>query len=179
MILYAAALLEGMAALGINDNLEKITSNLENPAVWRWHNGVEFLAYLAKKFATLDLVADADNKLRKLVQEGKYTIYTDFLLEFTNLTNVCNWDDASSVRALKERISVDLKKLVTCQVTQLDRIDYAAWVKMIHQLAVNQESMEQLCKGYNHNNSYYSSKGKDTDTMDVDDMNLNTPKLYP
>ena len=35
-ILYAAALLEGTAALGVNDDLEKITSNLENPAAWRW-----------------------------------------------------------------------------------------------------------------------------------------------
>src|SRR3981081_4576506 len=34
-ILYAVALLEGTAALSVNDDLEKITSNLENPAVWR------------------------------------------------------------------------------------------------------------------------------------------------
>ena len=58
------------------------------------------------------------------------------------------------MRALKERISVDLKKLVACQVTQPDRSDFAAWVKMIHQLAVNQESMEQSRKGNNHNNGY-------------------------
>ena len=32
-ILYIIALLEGMVALSINVDLEKITSNLENPAV--------------------------------------------------------------------------------------------------------------------------------------------------
>ena len=110
----------------MNDDLEKITSNLENPAAWRWQSGTEFLAHLTKKFATLDLAADAENKLRKLVQEGKYSIFTDFLTEFTNLTDVCNWDDASHVRVLKERISVDLKKLVACQVTQPDRSDFTA-----------------------------------------------------
>jgi hypothetical protein len=101
-----------MVALGMNDDLEKITSNLERPSVWCWHSGTEFLAHLAKKFATLDLGADAENKLRRLVQEGKYSIFTNFLIAFTNLTDICDWDDASHVRALKERIAVDLKKLV-------------------------------------------------------------------
>jgi hypothetical protein len=50
---------------------------------------------------------------------------------------MCDWDDASHVRALKERISVDLKKLVAYQVTQPDRSDFDTWVKMIHQLAIN------------------------------------------
>jgi hypothetical protein len=59
-----------MAALGVNDDLEKITLNLENPAIWRWHSGIKFLAHFAKKFTTLDLAADAENKLCKLVQEG-------------------------------------------------------------------------------------------------------------
>jgi hypothetical protein len=31
-ILSASTLLEGMVAFGMNDDLEKITSNLENPA---------------------------------------------------------------------------------------------------------------------------------------------------
>jgi hypothetical protein len=65
-ILYAAAMLEGTAANGVNADLEKITSNLENPATWHWHSGAEFLAHLAKKFATLNLAADAEYKLRKL-----------------------------------------------------------------------------------------------------------------
>src|SRR3981081_3387536 len=65
-ILYAAVLLEGTAALGVNNDLEKITSNLENPAAWHWQSGTEFVAHLSKKFATLDLAAYAENKLRKL-----------------------------------------------------------------------------------------------------------------
>jgi hypothetical protein len=65
-ILYAAALLEGTAALGMNDDLKKIIFNLENPAAWRWQSGAEFLAHLTKKFATLVLTADTENKLRKL-----------------------------------------------------------------------------------------------------------------
>src|SRR3981081_4635850 len=178
-ILYAAALLEGTAALGVNDDLEKITSNLENPAAWRWQSGAEFVAHLARKFATLDLVADAENKLRKLAQEGKYSIFTDFLTEFTNLTDVYDWDDTPGLRALKERISVALKKLVACQVTQPDRSDFAAWVRIIHQLAVNQESMEQSRKGNNHNNGYQGGKAKDVDAMDVDGMNLNAAKIHP
>jgi hypothetical protein len=125
-MLYAAALLEGTAALGVNDDLEKIMSNLENPAAWRWRSGVEFLTHLAKKFATLNLTADVENKLRKLAQEEKYSIFIDFLTEFTTLTDVCNWDNTSRVRVLKERISVDLKKVVACQVTQPDRNDCAA-----------------------------------------------------
>jgi hypothetical protein len=178
-ILYATALLEGTAALGVNDDLEKITSNLENPAAWHWQSGAEFLAHLAKQFATLDLAADAENKLRKLVQEGIYSIFTDFLTEITDLTYICNWDDASRVRELKERISVDRKKLVACQVTQPDRNDFAAWVKMIQQLAVNQVSMKQSRKGNNHNNGYQGSKAKDVDAMDVDGMNLNAAKIHP
>jgi hypothetical protein len=51
----------------VNNDLEKIMSNLENPAMWYWQSGIEFLAHLAKKFATLDLVADVENKLHKLV----------------------------------------------------------------------------------------------------------------
>jgi hypothetical protein len=31
-MLYVVALLEGMASLGVNDDLKKIMSNLENPA---------------------------------------------------------------------------------------------------------------------------------------------------
>jgi hypothetical protein len=92
---------------------------------------------------------------------------------------MCEWDDASRVRALKERISVDLKKLVTCQVTQPDCSAFTVWVKMIHQLAVNQESMEQSHKGNNHNNGYQGSKTKDIDVIDVDSMNLNATKIYP
>jgi hypothetical protein len=65
-MLYAVALLESTAALGVNDDLKQITLNLENLAAWRWQSGVEFLAHLAKKFATLDLAVDAENKLRKL-----------------------------------------------------------------------------------------------------------------
>jgi hypothetical protein len=87
---------------------------------------VEFLANLSKKFASCDLVANAENKLCKLAQKGKYLIFTDFLTEFTNLTDVCDWDDALRIRALKERISVDLKKLVACQVTKPDRSYYAS-----------------------------------------------------
>jgi hypothetical protein len=104
-----------MVTLGVNDDLEKIMSNLENPAAERWHSGIEFLAHLAKKFATLDLAADVENKLRKLVQEGKYSIVTNFLTEVTNLIDMYDWDDTSCVRALKERILVDLKKLVACK----------------------------------------------------------------
>jgi hypothetical protein len=55
-----------MAALGMNDDLEKITSNLQNPATWRWQNGGEFLAHFAKKIATLNLITGVENKLHKL-----------------------------------------------------------------------------------------------------------------
>jgi hypothetical protein len=105
-----------MAVLDMNDYLEKIISNLENPATWCWQSGAEFLAHLAKKFTILNLTADVKNKLRKLAQEGKYSIFMDFLTEFTNFTDMCDWDYTSYVRALKERILVDLKKLVTYQV---------------------------------------------------------------
>ena len=42
---------------------------------------------------------------------------------------------------------------------------------MIHQLAVNQESMEQSRKGNNiyHNNGNQGGKAKDVDAMDVDE----------
>jgi hypothetical protein len=74
----------------MNDDFEKITSNLENSAMCRWHSGTEFLAHLTKKFATFDLATDVEYKLRKLLQDGKYSIYTDFLTEFTNLTDICD-----------------------------------------------------------------------------------------
>src|ERR1700716_1652827 len=50
---------------------------------------------------------------------------------------------------------------------------------MIHQLAVNQESMEQSRKGNNHNNGYQGGKAKDVDAMDVDGMNFNDAKIHP
>jgi hypothetical protein len=78
---------------------------------------------------------------------------------------------------------MDLKKLVACQITQPDQGNFTVWVKMIHQLAVNLESMEQSCKGNNHyhyhNNRNQGGKAKDVDAMDVDSMNLNPAKIYP
>ena len=50
---------------------------------------------------------------------------------------------------------------------------------MIHQLAVNQESIEQSRKGNNHNNGYQGGKAKDVDAMDIDGMNLNAAKIHP
>ena len=183
--MYAAALLEGTAADGVNGGLEKITSNLNNPVAWPWKTGEEFLAHLAKKFATLDLAADGENKIRKLAQKDEYAAFTDFITEFTNLTDVCDWDDTARVRALKEKISKDLKKLVACQVTQPDRDDFSGWVEMVHKLSINQESMEQSYKGGNnnhHNNSgNYIGKAKDGkgDPMDLDNMRLNAAKIHP
>jgi hypothetical protein len=69
--------------------------------------------------------------------------------------------------------------LVTYHVTQPDHSDFAPWVKMIYQFAINQESMEQSYIGHNHNNSYQGGKAKDINVMDVDGMNLNAAKIHP
>lgn len=46
--------------------------------------------YLARKYATMDLAADAENKLRSLSQKDEFAAFTDFLTEYTNLTDVCD-----------------------------------------------------------------------------------------
>jgi hypothetical protein len=49
----------------------------------------EFMAYLAPKYATLDLAADAENKLRILAQKDDFAAFIGFLTEFANLTDIC------------------------------------------------------------------------------------------
>ncbi|KAK3897148.1 hypothetical protein C8A05DRAFT_39307 [Staphylotrichum tortipilum] len=181
-ILYAAALLEGTAAGGVFAGIEKITSNPTNPAAWRWKTADEFMTHLARKYATLDLAADAKNKIRTLAQKDDFAAFTDFLTEFTNLTDICEWDDAARVRGFREKLSRRMREALNMQVTTPARNDFPGWVKMAQALAVNLEGEDYLRKAGNssNNGNRYTnggSKPRDPDAMDVDTMRVNLAKI--
>ncbi|GAB1312038.1 hypothetical protein MFIFM68171_02248 [Madurella fahalii] len=109
--LYAAALLEGTAAGGVFAGIERVTSNSTDSATWPWKTANEFMTHLARKYATLDLAADAENKLRTLAQKDDFAAFTDFLTEFTNLTDPKDPDamDVDTIRANLTRIPEEEK----------------------------------------------------------------------
>lgn len=117
--LYAAALLEGTAAGGVFAGIEKVTSNPTDSATWPWKTANEFMTHLARKHATLDLAADAENKLRTLAQKDDFAAFTDFLTEFTNLTDVCDWDGAARVRGFREKLSRRMREALNMQAPRL------------------------------------------------------------
>lgn len=186
-ILYAAALLEGTAATGVRTGIDKIMKNPTDPATWPWKTADEFMAHLERKYATLDLAADAENQLRKLAQKDEFAVFTDFLTEFTNLTDVCDWDGAARVRGFREKLSRRMREALNMQVNTPARDDFAGWVKMAQTLAVNLEGEDNLRKvgvgnnnGRSNNNNGGNNGGakpKDPDAMDVDAMHVNLAKI--
>ena len=65
-IIYASALLESSAAAGVFTGVQKVTMSPDNSEGWPWKTATEFMNYLARKYATIDLAANAENRLRSL-----------------------------------------------------------------------------------------------------------------
>jgi hypothetical protein len=186
-IIYAAALLEGSAAAGVFAGVQKVTENPDDPTAWMWKSASDFMNHLARKYATMDLAANAENKLRSLSQKDEFASFTDFLTEYTNLTDVCDWDSTARVRGFRERLSRRMREALNMQVTTPERDNFEGWVEMAQKLAINIEGEDHLRKmapgnGNNQNrgagnNAGNGAKGKDLDAMDVDQMKINMAKI--
>jgi len=183
-ISYINTLLEGSAAAGVHNGIKNIFANPADPTQWAWKTGMELLKHLASKYATLDMAADAERKLKLLAQEGDFARFTDFLTEYINLTDIAAWDSASCVRGLESRVSKKLQEAMALQLDTPDRDDFQGWVKMAQTLATKQEALEHLKKRGNSNgNNGGNGTGKTDkpadkgDPMDLDAMKLAVNRL--
>jgi hypothetical protein len=180
-ILYAKAMLEGNAYRAVLAGVTKIEENPGNDEHWPWKTGKDFLATLATKYATHDIVADAENQLMKITQKDEYSVFNDFLTEFTNLADTANWDDASKVRGFRAKLATRLGNALAMQVVTPERDDFAGWVKMAQSLATNIEAEEFRKKlngtakhnnNNNHGGSNNNGKAKDPDAIDLDTVKI-------
>ncbi|KAK4232759.1 hypothetical protein C8A03DRAFT_39614, partial [Achaetomium macrosporum] len=181
-ILYAATLLTGSAGDGVSHVIEKINANSNDDSKWPFKTGQEFMTHLAGKYATMDLEADAENKLRDLDQSGKFANFTDFLTQFVNLADICDWDAAARVRFLREKTSKEMRRAFAVQINVPAKDDFAGWVRMAQQLAVNAEAerqREKTSNGHhaNHGGGGGGGKAKNNDDkgdpMDIDAIKIN------
>lgn len=182
-IIYASALLEGSAAAGVFAGVQKVTANPSDSATWSWETATDFMDHLARKYATMDLAANAENKLRSLSQKDEFAAFTDFLTEYTNLTDVCDWDGTARVRGFRERLSKRMREALNMQINTPERNDFEGWVKMAQTLAINMEGEDHLRKAASNNNGSQNrsngngGKAKDPDAMDLDQMRINLAKI--
>lgn len=174
-IMYAAALLKDTAAAGVHTGVTNIIANRADNETWQWKTVTEFIDSLAKKYANIDLVADAERKLRKLSQQGKYARFTDFLTEFTTLCDQAGWDDTTRVRAFREKLSQAMRDMVKPQINLPARDAWDEWVKMAQILATNLENEEHFRKGgdYHSGGNQGGAPRRDPEAMEVDKMALN------
>ncbi|KAK4148340.1 hypothetical protein C8A00DRAFT_39143, partial [Chaetomidium leptoderma] len=186
-ILYAVSLLEGAAADGVINGITKMSAS-DDAADWQWATGVEFMEHLAKKYATLDLVADAELKLKELTQDGKFAAFNDFLTEFTNLADICDWDDVTRVRNLRDKMNDEMRTAFKYQFPLPAADDFSAWVSKAQGLSINIEAENRMKKGKaqgyqgyhqtggngNANKNNNNDKG---DPMDLDNMRVN--RMHP
>ncbi|KAH6632197.1 hypothetical protein F5144DRAFT_85647 [Chaetomium tenue] len=182
-IIYASALLEGSAATGVFTGVQKVTANPSDSATWPWETATDFMDHLARKYATMDLAADAENKLRSLSQKDEFAAFSDFLTEYTNLTDVCDWDGTARVRGFRERLSKRMREALNMQINTPERNDFEGWVKMAQTLAINMEGEDHLRKAASNNNGSQNrsnsngGKAEDPDAMDLDQMRINLAKI--
>ncbi|KAK4148542.1 hypothetical protein C8A00DRAFT_38881 [Chaetomidium leptoderma] len=142
------------------------------------------MEHLAKKYATLDLVADAENKLRRLKQADEFRVFTDFLTEFVNLADICDWDSITRVRNFREKIASELTTMVSNQVNLPARDDWDKWVEIVSTLAANKEAEINMKKAngrYNNggggNGGGNAKNDPKNDPMDIDTMKINMAKI--
>ncbi len=185
---YINTLLKGTAAAGVHNGIVKVFMNPTDPTKWTWRTGQKLLEHLTSKYATLDMVAEAERKLRDLSQANEYARFTDFLTEFVNLTDICEWDNASRVRGMESRISGKLKRALATQLKTPEKDDFQGWVEMMQTLATKQEALEHLQKrlpshggngdGGQAKNNRANDKADDKgDPMDLDAMKLTVARL--
>jgi hypothetical protein len=86
---------KGITYNSISIGIEKIEVSPIDNEDWPWKTGNKFIEFLSKKYTTHNLIAEVENKLSTVAQAGKLSIFADFLTEYTNLTYICEWDDAA------------------------------------------------------------------------------------
>ncbi|KAK4118107.1 hypothetical protein N657DRAFT_638276 [Parathielavia appendiculata] len=190
-IIYAAYMLGGAAADGVSHGLAIINANPHNMNVWEWKTGEAFLEHLASRYATVDLAQIAEGRLHELKQKGKFARFTDFLVEFTNLTDMARWDGASRVRALKAKMDSEMLDKVASQINTPADDDFPGWAGMTQKLATNIENAKVLRgiagpSGNNQNNGNNNNNRNNNggnaaggDPMDLDAIKLAVTKLDP
>jgi hypothetical protein len=114
-------MLEGIAYNSISIGIKKIEASPIDNEDWPWKTGNEFIEFLAKKYTTHDLIAEAENMLSTVAQAGKLWVFADFLTEYTNLTDICEWDHAPKVRSLKSKLSQRMCDTLIVQALVPDR----------------------------------------------------------
>jgi hypothetical protein len=175
-ITYAASLLEGTAFTAVTRGLEKVNQNPTDSTDWPWKTGAEFIAHLAARYETMDIAATAEIKLRNLTQAGKFSNYTDFLTEFTNLADECGRDDAARVRDFREKINDSLRAAVAVQIAQPAPDRWNEWVTMVSKLAVNLEGEKHRGRMYDGNNNNRAGNNNNEapgEPMDMDAIRMN------
>jgi hypothetical protein len=92
---------------------------------------------------------------------------------------MCEWDDATRVRALREKISPKLREMVNCQVDTPDRDNFSEWARVIQELACNLEGEKHLRKVNNGRNNANGNPPGYGEPMDIDAIKLAVTKLHP
>lgn len=180
-ILYASSLLKGAAATGASLGVSRVLDNPDDPTKWDWKTLTEFMNFLARKYANIDVVAQAELALAKLTQSKEHSKFNDFLTEFTNLSDVAGWDNARRVREFRQKVSKQIREGLNVQIKGVpDLNDFTGWVEMAQTLATNQEAESHIRQLHSHNNNNGNNgnnQKKDPDAMDLDKMRLNAAKL--
>src|SRR5205807_1723519 len=81
-IIYANALLVGSATQRVLTSMDKVLAHPTNPTKWLWKSGNDFIDFLARKYANIDLVVEVEGKLYPLKIEGKYSRWEDFITKY-------------------------------------------------------------------------------------------------
>jgi predicted CopG family antitoxin len=178
-ILHVAGLLGGKAYMAISTGVDKVLANPDNPTAWPWATGEQLLIDLDRKYKTIDIVADAEKKLKKLVQKDEYSVFSDFISEFVSLADRCNLDAAQRVRDLRGKVSGPIRRALVNQVNQPGREDFEAWLTLLSALAANIENDEFYKKLHKDERPQQQPKqapkptSQDSGAMDLDKMTIN------
>ncbi|KAL2114806.1 hypothetical protein VTJ04DRAFT_2108 [Mycothermus thermophilus] len=171
-ILFAALMLKGAAAAAVQNGLNTIHKHPNEPGLWKWKSGEEFLGHLATHYATIDLKANANRRFNELKQAGKFAGFHDFLAEFSILADRCEMDDSTKVRALYEKMSPKLRDALTSIIDLSHSDSFEKWATVAGKVATNLENAASVQKlapagGYNNVGSG-AAANTNPDAMEID-----------
>jgi hypothetical protein len=138
-VLHVLSLLAGSAYLAVETYLHAILANPNDPDQWQWETVEDLFTDLDSRYHTLDVAADAENRLITLKQSGDFVKFHDFITEFTILADRCGRDQASRVREIRDKMSAKLRAAVAVQASLPGAADFAGWTKLLRSLATNIE----------------------------------------
>ncbi|KAK3312599.1 hypothetical protein B0H66DRAFT_568469 [Apodospora peruviana] len=151
-LLHAAGLLEGSAWKADDDE-------------WKWKTGEDLMKELKNKYMTLDMSGTYQKELNNLKMEGKHKLWADFITRLTELFDILDYDDASRVRSLKAKVSVELDKLNRNQMKKPKDDDWVGWKDHFSILATNLENSEHMNR-VDDNTSNQKKDGYETPSTD-------------